>query len=78
MRWKVQLIAETDSGERIEEEIVTLGREDLLSPATVRLSIAEEESEVALDFTKVLHTSPSSHAPDLPYSPAKWIPRRWR
>jgi hypothetical protein len=41
MRWKVQLIAETASGQRIEGEIATIEREDLLSPATVGLTIAE-------------------------------------
>jgi hypothetical protein len=41
MRWKVQLIAETASGQRIEGEIATIEREDLLSAATVGLTIAE-------------------------------------
>jgi hypothetical protein len=41
MKWKVLLIAESASGERTEEEIATLEREDLLSPATVGLTIAE-------------------------------------
>jgi hypothetical protein len=41
MRWKVQLIAETASGQRLEGEIATIEREDLLTPATVGLTIAE-------------------------------------
>ena len=41
MRWKVQLIAETASWQRIEGEIATIEREGLLSPATVGLAIAE-------------------------------------
>jgi len=41
MKWTVKLIAESGSGERAEEEVATIEREDLLSPATVGLSIAE-------------------------------------
>jgi hypothetical protein len=41
MRWKVQLIAEVACGETTETEIATIEREDLLSPATTGLSIAE-------------------------------------
>jgi hypothetical protein len=41
MRWKIQLVAEVASGETTEEEIATIEREDLLSPATTGLTIAE-------------------------------------
>jgi hypothetical protein len=40
MKWIVKLVAETASGDTVEQEITTLEREDLLSPATVGLSIA--------------------------------------
>ena len=41
MRWKIQLVAEGASGGTTEAEIVTIEREDLLSPATTGLTIAE-------------------------------------
>ena len=41
MKWTLKLIAESGSGERAEEDVATIEREDLLSPATVGLSIAE-------------------------------------
>jgi hypothetical protein len=41
MRWKIQLVAEVASGETTEEEIATIEREDLVSPATTGLTIAE-------------------------------------
>jgi hypothetical protein len=41
MRWKIRLIAEVVSGETTEAEIATIEREDLLSPATTGLTIAE-------------------------------------
>jgi hypothetical protein len=41
MRWKIQLIAEAATGETTEAEVATIEREDLLSPATTGLTIAE-------------------------------------
>jgi hypothetical protein len=41
MKWKIQLIAEGASGEKTEAEIATIEREDLLSPSTAGLTIAE-------------------------------------
>ena len=41
MKWIVKLVAESTPGHPVEQEIATLEREDLLSPATVGLSIAE-------------------------------------
>jgi hypothetical protein len=41
MKCIVKVIVESSPGDTVEHEIVTLGRPDLLSPATVGLSIAE-------------------------------------
>lgn len=41
MRWIVKVIFEAAPGNIVEHEIVTLDRPDLLSPATVGLSIVE-------------------------------------
>jgi hypothetical protein len=41
MKWIVKLVAKPAPGHPIEQEIATLEREDLVSPATVGLSIAE-------------------------------------
>lgn len=41
MKWIVKLVAELAPGYPIEQEIATLEREDLISPATFGLSIAE-------------------------------------
>src|SRR5438270_11502128 len=41
MKWIVKLVAEPAPGHPIEQEIATLEREDLVSPASVGLSIAE-------------------------------------
>jgi hypothetical protein len=41
MKWIVKVIVESSPGDTVEHEIVTLDRPDLLSPATVGLSIAE-------------------------------------
>jgi hypothetical protein len=41
MKWIVKLVAETDLGRTVEQEVATLEREDLLSPATVGLTVAE-------------------------------------
>ena len=41
MKWIVKLVAEPTPGHPVEQEIATLEREDLISPATIGLSIAE-------------------------------------
>jgi hypothetical protein len=41
MKWIVKLVAEVVPGKPIEEEVATIEREDLVSPATVGLAIAE-------------------------------------
>jgi len=41
MKWTVKLVAEAQPGTLIEQEVVTIEREDLISPATIGLSIAE-------------------------------------
>ena len=41
MKWTVKLVAEPRPGELIEHEVARIEREDLVSPATVGLSIAE-------------------------------------
>src|ERR1700677_1096688 len=41
MRWRIRLIAEGVCGKTTEAEIATIEREDLLSPATTGLTIAE-------------------------------------
>lgn len=47
MKWKVQLIAETAFGERVGEEIATIEREQLLTPAAVGLTI--EEGKITIE-----------------------------
>jgi hypothetical protein len=44
MKWTVRLVAEARPGELIEHEVATIEREDLVSPATVGLSIAEAKA----------------------------------
>jgi hypothetical protein len=41
MKWTVKLVTEVVPGKSIEEEVATIEREDLASPATVGLAIAE-------------------------------------
>jgi hypothetical protein len=41
MKWTVKLVTEVVPGKPIEEEVATIEREDLVSPATVGLAIAE-------------------------------------
>jgi hypothetical protein len=41
MKWTVKLVTEGVPGKPIEEEVVTIERDDLVSPATVGLVIAE-------------------------------------
>jgi len=41
MKWTVKLVTEVVPGKTIEEEVATIEREDLVSPATVGLAIAE-------------------------------------
>src|ERR1041384_8305300 len=41
MKWTVKLVAEGQPGSVVEQDIVTLEREDLISPATIGLTIAE-------------------------------------
>jgi len=41
MKWIVKLVAEPTPGHAVEQEIATLEREELISPASVGLSIAE-------------------------------------
>jgi hypothetical protein len=41
MKWTIKVVAEVTPGQTVEHEITTLEREDLLSPATVGLTIAE-------------------------------------
>ena len=41
MKWTVKLVAEAEPGRVVEQDIVTLEREDLISPATIGLTIAE-------------------------------------
>jgi uncharacterized C2H2 Zn-finger protein len=41
MKWTVKLVAETELGTLIEEDVLTIEREDSITPATVGLSIAE-------------------------------------
>lgn len=41
MKWTVRLVAEPRPGELIEHQVATTEREDLVSPATVGLSITE-------------------------------------
>jgi len=41
MKWTVKLVAELQPGTPVEQEVITVEREDLISPATVGLTIAE-------------------------------------
>jgi hypothetical protein len=41
MKWTLKLVTEVAPGKPIEEEVATIEREDLVSPATVGLAIAE-------------------------------------
>ena len=41
MKWTVKLVTEVVPGEPIEQEMATLEREDLVSPANVGLAVAE-------------------------------------
>jgi hypothetical protein len=41
MKWTVKLVAEVQPGTLVEQEVITVEREDLISPATVGLTIAE-------------------------------------
>jgi len=41
MKWTVKLVAELQPGTLVEQEVITVEREDRLSPATVGLTIAE-------------------------------------
>jgi len=44
MKWTVKLVAEVQPGTLVEQEVITVEREDLISPATVGLTIAEGKS----------------------------------
>jgi hypothetical protein len=41
MKWTLKLVTEVVPGKPIEEEVATIEREELVSPATVGLAIAE-------------------------------------
>ena len=41
MKWTVKVVAEVQPGTVVEEEIMVIEREDLITPATVGLTIAE-------------------------------------
>lgn len=41
MKWTVKLVAEAQLGTQVEQEVITIEREDLITPATVGLTIAE-------------------------------------
>ncbi len=41
MKWTVKLIAETGPGESVEHEVASIERAEVVSPATVGLTIAE-------------------------------------
>jgi hypothetical protein len=41
MKWTVKLVAEAQRGNLLEQEVVTIEREDSISPATVGLTTAE-------------------------------------
>src|ERR1700675_4515182 len=47
MRWKVTLVAEVESGQSIEHDIVSVDRDERISPATLGLSIAEGKAILA-------------------------------
>jgi len=44
MKWTVKLVAEVHPGTLVEQEVITVEREDLNSPATVGLAIAESKA----------------------------------
>jgi uncharacterized C2H2 Zn-finger protein len=41
MKWTVKLVAKVQPGTLVEQEVITVEREDLIAPATVGLTIAE-------------------------------------
>jgi hypothetical protein len=41
MKWTVKLIAEAQRGTLVEQEVITFEGEDLITPATIGLTIAE-------------------------------------
>jgi len=48
MKWTIKLVTEVVPGKPIEEEVATIEREDLVSPATVGLAIAEGKLILAI------------------------------
>ena len=55
MKWTVKLVTEVVPGEPIEQEMATLEREDLVSPANVGLAVAEG-NHVRQGFVLDCHT----------------------
>ena len=46
MKWTVKLVAEVQPGTLVEQEVITVERVDLISPATVSLTIAEGKASM--------------------------------
>jgi uncharacterized C2H2 Zn-finger protein len=44
MKWTLKLVAEAQPGTLVEQEVITIEREDLISPATIGLTIAEAKA----------------------------------
>src|SRR5262245_11133392 len=47
MKWTVRLVAETATGELVEQQVGQIEREELITPASLGLSIAEGKAILA-------------------------------
>ena len=61
MRWTVTLVAEVEPGQRIEHEIVSVDRDDRITPATLGLSIAEGKAVLAAIQARVVVDQVTRH-----------------
>ena len=64
MKWTVKLIAETRPGESVEHEVASIERAEVVSPATVGLTIAEgktilESLQKQMVMAQIQHHGPS-------------------